>query len=220
MLRTRSYTLAQTSTFCTQRKSNPHRVSVEAFLRDLFDLNVEVGHSVRDIKTCVRECRLISPSLPLPFERRFCAAMKPSLLRGESPCSFKIWPVRIFLSPSVTNSRSPSSLRSCRLSQSQHKDLPEVHNRYSNHTVGMQSTLWSTSIDQRVTLGVLSNTEARWLKTDVVFCGGVMPPLCRPKEDQLHFARQRDFPRLASWIPKASQRQNHAVTLSPLCPFW
>ena len=33
----------------------------EAFLRDVFDLNVEVGHSVRDVKTCVKECQVTSP---------------------------------------------------------------------------------------------------------------------------------------------------------------
>ena len=53
------------------QKSNPHCEAVEAFLRDLFDLNVEVGHSVRDVKTCVRECRSDITIATALFERRF-----------------------------------------------------------------------------------------------------------------------------------------------------
>ena len=55
---------------------NPHREAVEAFLRDLFDLNVEVGHSVRDIKTCVRKCRSDITIATALFERRFLCGDK------------------------------------------------------------------------------------------------------------------------------------------------
>ena len=87
------------------RKSNPNREAVEAFLRDLFDLNVEVGHSVRDIKACVRECRSDITVATALFERRFLCGDKALVAPWRKPLLIQGYgPLKIFLSPSGTNS--------------------------------------------------------------------------------------------------------------------
>ena len=78
-------------------KPKPHREAIEAFLRDVFDLNVEVGHSVRDIKTSVRECRSDITVATALFERRFLCGDNALNAPLEKALGHpKVWPVDDF----------------------------------------------------------------------------------------------------------------------------
>ena len=62
--------------------------------------------------------------------------------------------------------------------------------------------------DQLVTLGVLSTTEARWLKDGRRFLWWVrygLHSLAGRKEDQLHFARQRELSQRLGFVDTESK---------------
>ena len=74
-----------------------HRETIEAFLRDVFDLNVEVGHSVRDVKTCVKECQGDITVATALFERRFLTGDSRLVAALDKALQHrKIWPVEAF----------------------------------------------------------------------------------------------------------------------------
>ena len=102
----RSYTLAQTSTFLYSRKS---RIRIARLLR-LFFATYLISMSRSDTafetsKPVFENAGLISPS-PLRCSKDvFCAAIKLLLLRWRKPSLIQGYgPLKIFLSPSVTNS--------------------------------------------------------------------------------------------------------------------
>ena len=49
------------------------RGPIEDFLRDVFDLNVEVGHSVRDVQSCLQQAKDDVTVATALLERRFMA---------------------------------------------------------------------------------------------------------------------------------------------------
>jgi [protein-PII] uridylyltransferase len=78
-------------------KPQRHREAIEAFLRDVFDLNVEVGHSVRDIKTCIKECRGDITVATALFERRFLTGDASLIAPLDKALQHrKIWPIEDF----------------------------------------------------------------------------------------------------------------------------
>ena len=149
------------------QKSNPHREAVEAFLRDLFDLNVEVGHSVRDVKTCVRECRSDITIATALFERRFLCGDEALVAPLEKALAHpRVWPVEDFF----VAKRDEQVARHRHYDHVDYKLEPNIKTSPGGLR-DIQTTLWvcsrrygTTNIDQLVTLGVLSTTEARWLK--------------------------------------------------------
>ena len=181
------------------QKSNPHREAVAAFLRDLFDLNVEVGHSVRDVKTCVRECRSDITIATALFERRFLCGDEALVAPLEKALAHpRVWPVEDFF----VAKRDEQVARHRHYDHVDYKLEPNIKTSPGGLR-DIQTTLWvcsrrygTTNIDQLVTLGVLSTTEARWLKDGRRFLWWVrygLHSLAGRKEDQLHFARQREL---------------------------
>ena len=180
-------------------KPEKHRAAIEDFLRDVFDLNVEVGHSVRDTKSCVKECRADITVATALFERRFLTgdrSLIPTL--DKALAHRKIWPVADFF----------IAKRDEQVARHRHYDNVDYNLEPNVKTSpgGMRdihTTLWickrqfgTTDIDQLVALEVLTDTEARWLKDGRRFLWWVrygLHALAKRKEDQLHFARQREL---------------------------
>ena len=180
-------------------KSKVHREAIEAFLRDLFDLNIEVGHSVRDIKTCVRECRADITVATALFERRFlCGDDSLTAPLAKALGHPKVWPVEDFF----VAKRDEQVARHRHYDHVDYKLEPNIKTSPGGLR-DIQTTLWvcnrrygTTNIDELVTLGVLTANEARWLKDGRRFLWWVrygLHALAGRKEDQLHFARQREL---------------------------
>ena len=145
-------------------KPEKHRAAIEDFLRDVFDLNVEVGHSVRDTKSCVKECRADITVATALFERRFLTgdrSLIPTL--DKALAHRKIWPVADFF----------IAKRDEQVARHRHYDNVDYNLEPNVKTSpgGMRdihTTLWickrqfgTTDIDQLVALEVLTDTEAR-----------------------------------------------------------
>ena len=180
-------------------KPKPHREAIEAFLRDLFDLNVDVGHSVRDIKTSVRECRSDITVATALFERRFLCGDNALNAPLEKALGHpNVWPVDDFFEAK----RDEQVARHRHYDHVDYKLEPNIKTSPGGLR-DIQTTLWvcnrrygTTNIDELVTLGVLTVTEARWLKDGRSFLWRVrygLHALADRKEDQLHFARQREL---------------------------
>lgn len=180
-------------------KPDKHHAAIEAFLRDVFDLNVEVGHSVRDIANCVKQCRGDITIATALFERRFLTGDESLVAPLEKALAHrKIWPVADFF----------IAKRDEQIARHRHYDNVDYNLEPNVKTSpgGMRdihTTLWvckrqfgTTDIDRLVELEVLTNTEARWLKNGRRFLWWVrygLHALANRKEDQLHFARQREL---------------------------
>ena len=192
-------------------KSNPNREAVEAFLRDLFDLNVEVGHSVRDIKACVRECRSDITVATALFERRFLCGDESLVAPLEKALAHpRIWPIKDFF----VAKRDEQLARHRHYDHVDYKLEPNIKTSPGGLR-DIQTTLWvcsrrygSTNIDQLITLGVLSISEARWLNDGRRFLWWVrygLHSLAGRKEDQLHFARQRELSQRLGFVDTESK---------------
>ena len=74
-----------------------HSRAIELFLQNVFDLNVEVGHSVRDINSCVKECKADITVATAMFERRLLggdASLDTSIAQALE--KKKVWPAQKF----------------------------------------------------------------------------------------------------------------------------
>jgi [protein-PII] uridylyltransferase len=180
-------------------KPAKHRAAIEDFLRDVFDLNVEVGHSVRDVKSCVTECIGDITVATALFERRFLTGDTNLIAPLDKALAHrKVWPMADFF----------IAKRDEQVARHRHYDNVDYNLEPNIKTSpgGMRdihTTLWickrqfgTTNIDQLVKLEVLTDTEARWLKDGRRFLWWVrygLHALAKRKEDQLHFARQREL---------------------------
>ena len=180
-------------------KPQRHRETIEAFLRDLFDLNVEVGHSVRDIKTCVKECRGDITVATALFERRFLTGDASLIAPLDKALQHrKIWPIEDFF----------IAKRDEQVARHRHYDNVDYNLEPNIKTSpgglrDIHTTLWvcnrqfgTTDIEELVRLEVLTDIEARWLRDGMRFLWWVrygLHTLAGRKEDQLHFARQREL---------------------------
>lgn len=180
-------------------KPKKYQAAIEAFLRDVFDLNVEVGHSVRDVKSCVKECKGDITVATALFERRFLTG-NPDLIAplDKALSNPKIWPVADFF----------VAKRDEQVARHRHYDNVDYNLEPNVKTSpgGMRdihTTLWickrqfgTTDIDKLVDLEVLTDTEAQWLKDGRRFLWWVrygLHALAGRKEDQLYFSRQREL---------------------------
>ncbi len=180
-------------------KPDHHREPIESFLRDLFDLNVEVGYSVRNIKTCITECKADITVATALFERRFlCGDQSLSAPLTKALEHRKVWPIADFF----------AAKRDEQVARHRHYDNVDYNLEPNIKTSpgglrDIQTTLWicnrqfgTTDVAQLVDLGVITDTEARSLNDGRRFLWWVrygLHALAGRKEDQLHFARQREL---------------------------
>ena len=176
-----------------------HREPIEAFLRDVFDLNVEVGHSVRDVKTCVKECQGDITVATALFERRFLTGDSRLVAPLDKALQHrKIWPVEAFF----VAKRDEQTARHRHYDNVDYNLEPNIKTSPGGLR-DIHTTLWicqrqfgTTNIEELVRLGVLTDIEAKWLSDGRRFLWWVrygLHTLAGRKEDQLHFARQREL---------------------------
>ena len=175
------------------------RAPIENFLRDVFDLNLEVGHSVRDVKGCLQQARADITVATALLERRVMAGDMTLVRKLDE----KLKPDRV--------GSADEFFRAKYEEQTQRHDnyLDTDYNLEPNVKTSpgglrdIHTALWiclrqfaTTDTEQLVALGVLTDQERRWLEDGRRFLWWVrfgLHLIVGRKEDQLRFAHQREL---------------------------
>lgn len=185
---------------------------VERFLHAVFDLNLEVGHAVRDIKSCRNEAKADLTVATAMLERRHLAG-DPALAEqlDNVITSPRLWPIAKFYAAKVEEQRARHS----------HYDDIEYNLEPNVKTSpgglrDIQTGLWfcerhfDTSDPLRlVELGVLTEQEANWLIQGRRFIWWVrfgLHLIAGRKEDQLQFAHQRELAQRLGFVDTDAKR--------------
>jgi [protein-PII] uridylyltransferase len=175
------------------------RGPIEDFLRDVFDLNVEVGHSVRDIKSCLQQAREDITVATALMERR--------LMTGDQKLANKLDQK---LSPDRVSSADDFFRGKYAEQKARHDNyLDTDYNLEPNVKTSpgglrdIHTALWiclrqfvTNDTEQLVQLGVLTELERRWLLDGRRFLWWVrfgLHLIAERKEDQLRFVHQREL---------------------------
>ena len=175
------------------------RTPIENFLRDVFDLNLEVGHSVRDVKGCLQQARADITVATALLERRVMAGDMTLVRKLDE----KLKPDRV--------GSADEFFRAKYEEQTQRHDnyLDTDYNLEPNVKTSpgglrdIHTALWiclrqfaTTDTEQLVALAVLTDQERRWLEDGRRFLWWVrfgLHLIVGRKEDQLRFAHQREL---------------------------
>ncbi len=178
-------------------KPAKHKRQIELFLQSVFDLNVEVGHSVRDVKTCRNEAKLDITVATALFERRYLIG-DSALAQALDKAMSKVWPADKFFRAKLNEQTQ------------RHKDYDNVeYNLEPNIKTspgGLRDIHTAQWICQRqfgtadpaklVELQVLTETEKNWLiegKRFICWVRFGLHLVAERKEDRLQFGYQREL---------------------------
>ncbi len=176
-----------------------HKGAIEAFLRDLYDLNLEIGHAVRTPKECRDVAAADITVATALLEHRFLAgeANLEALLKKQLK-SRKVWPSADFF-------------------HAKRDEQKKRHDRFDNVDYGLEpniksspgglrdyhTAMWvclrhfgTSDPDALVTLGALTEQEKNWLVNGRRFIWWVrfgLHLLANRKEDRLQFEHQREL---------------------------
>ena len=182
------------------------RVPIESFLRDVFDLNLEVGHSVRDLKGCLQQARDDITVATALFERR--------LMAGDTALAQKLDEK---LAPDRVGSAKDFFRAKYAEQKSRHDNyLDADYNLEPNIKTSpgglrdIHTALWvclrqfaTTNTEELVALGILSDLERQWLEDGRRFLWWVrfgLHLIVGRKEDHLRFAHQRELAQRLGFI--------------------
>ncbi|MFM8353791.1 MAG: [protein-PII] uridylyltransferase [Gammaproteobacteria bacterium] len=179
------------------RRPQTHRTAIRAFLHCLFDLKVEVGHSVRSLADCKREARQDLTVATALFERRFLVGSASLAVALDKVLSSRrLWPPDAFF-------------------KAKRDEQQQRHRQYDNEEYGLepnlktspgglrdiQTALWVLARKFRTTdpaalerLGMLTAEERAWLEDGRRFLWWMrfgLHLLAGRKDDQLQFQHQR-----------------------------
>lgn len=188
------------------------RALIEQFLRAVFDLNLEVGHAVRNLKSCRRESKNDITIATAMFERRYLAGSRPLCAKLDKIMgSRRIWPIDKFFRAKYDE----------QLARHAHYDNTEYNLEPNVKTSpgglrDIHTTLWicqrqfqTTDPDELVRLNVLTTQERDWLVEGRRFIWWVrfgLHLINERKEDQLQFAHQRDLSERLGFVDTDAQR--------------
>lgn len=175
------------------------RTPIENFLRDVFDLNLEVGHSVRDVKGCLQQARADITVATALLERRVMAGDMTLVRKLDE----KLKPDRVGSADEFFRAKYEEQ------TQRHENYLDTDYNLEPNVKTSpgglrdIHTALWiclrqfaTTDTEQLVALGVLTDQERRWLEDGRRFLWWVrfgLHLIVGRKEDQLRFAHQREL---------------------------
>jgi [protein-PII] uridylyltransferase len=179
------------------RRPAGQRAHITAFLHCLFDLNLEIGHSVRSIKDCRREAERDLTVATALFERRLLIGA-PTLAAAldKQMNARRLWPAEAFF-------------------KAKHDEQATRHRQYGNEEYGLepnlktspgglrdiQTAIWvmarkfgTTDLAALERLGMLTGEERVWMEAGRRFLWWVrfgLHLLAERKEDHLQFQYQR-----------------------------
>ncbi len=188
-----------------------HKRQIELFLQSVFDLNVEVGHSVRDVKSCRNEAKLDITVATALFERRFITGDETMVRDLDKVMSSpRLWPADKFF-------------------RAKYDEQVQRHKHYDNVEYNLEpniktspgglrdihTALWickrkfgTTDPQRLVELGVLTSTEMRWLVDGKRFIWWIrfgLHLVAGRKEDRLQFGHQRELAQRLGFVDTETQ---------------
>ncbi|MEM9623194.1 MAG: [protein-PII] uridylyltransferase [Pseudomonadota bacterium] len=185
--------------------------AIELFMQSVFDLNIEVGHSVRTPKSCRDEARNDITVATALFERRFLTGDTQLVAKVDKYLqSSRLWPIDKFFA-------------------AKHEEQLQRHKHYDNIEYNLEpnvktspgglrdihTALWicnrqfsTTDPNRLVELDVLTNTEMRWLVEGQRFIWWVrfgLHLVAGRKEDHLQVSYQRELSQRLGFVDTDAQ---------------
>ena len=192
-------------------KPKKHQRAIELFLQAVFDLNVEVGHAVRDVKSCRVQARADLTVATALFERRFLGgdqSLVEPLTRALNPR--RVWPPKKFFKAKLEEQQA----RHAQYDHMEYNLEPNVKTSPGGLR-DVQTAMWiclrqfgTTDPLELVTLGVLTEIEAKWLTEGRRFICWVrfgLHLIAARKEDQLQFTYQRELAQRLGFVDTDAQ---------------
>ena len=173
--------------------------AVEQFFQEVFDLNLEVGHSARDIASCTEEAsKDITVATAISEKRLIVGDQSLSGKIEDSSTKSKVWPSAPFFSSKLEEQKS----RHKQFEDSEYNLEPNVKSS-PGALRDIHTILWicqkqyeTSDIEELAKIGVLTDQERDWLIAGRDFLWWVrfgLHLLAGRKEDRLTFAYQREL---------------------------
>ncbi len=193
-------------------KPQKYQRDIEAFVQAVYDLNMDVGHSVRDIKSCRTEAKHDITVATALFERRFITGDKPLRDKLDKAMAHpRLWPAQQFFQAKYNEQ------------QQRHKDYKNIeYNLEPNIKTSpgglrdIHTAMWicqrkfgTTNPDELVEREVITETEKTWLVEGRRFLWWVrfgLHLLAQRKEDRLQFGYQRELSQRLGFVDTDAQR--------------
>ncbi len=198
------------------RQPRRHKAAIEAFLRNLYDLNLEIGHSVRTVKDCIAQAAGDITVATALFERRLLTeavtdrgrAMVEKLDRAMSRA--RLWPADRFFRAK----RDEQAERHRRFRNVEYDLEPDIK-ASPGGLRDLQTALWvsarkfgSSDPVELERLGVVTPTERDWLANGRRYLWWVRYGLhlvAGRKDDRLQFEYQRALAERLGYVDTAAK---------------
>ena len=198
------------------REPRRHKAAIEAFLRDLYDLNLDIGHSVRTVKDCVGQAAVDITVATALFERRLLT--EPVTGRGRAMIEKldramnrpRLWPADRFFRAK----RDEQAQRHDRFQDVEYDLEPDIK-ASPGGLRDLQTALWvcarkfgSSDPVELERLGILTPKESEWLANGRRYLWWVRYGLhlvAGRKDDRLQFEYQRVLAERLGYVDTAAR---------------
>ena len=198
------------------RDPRRHKAEIEAFLRNLYDLNLDIGHSVRTVRDCIAQAANDITVATAVFERRLLTepatprarAMLEKLDRAMNKP--RLWPADRFFRAKREEQRQ----RHRRFHNVEYDLEPDVK-ASPGGLRDLQTALWvcarkfgTSDIDALERLGIVTPTESEWLANGRRYLWWVRYGLhlvAGRKDDRLQFEHQRVLAERLGYVDTAAK---------------
>ncbi len=198
------------------RDPRRHKAEIEAFLRNLYDLNLDIGHSVRTVRDCIAQAAGDITVATALFERRLLTepatgrarAMVDKLDRAMNKP--RLWPPERFFRAK----RDEQQQRHRRFHNVEYDLEPDIK-ASPGGLRDLQTALWvcarkfgSSDIGELERLGIVTPTESKWLANGRRYLWWVRYGLhlvAGRKDDRLQFEYQRMLAERLGYVDTAAK---------------
>ena len=192
-------------------KPQAHQPQIERFLQAIFNLNLEVGHAVRDLRSCRDESRRDITVATAMFERRFITGDKTLTDKLDKAMSRRrIWPINQYFQAKFDE----QATRHAHYDNVEYNLEPNVKTSPGGLR-DIHTTLWicrrefkTTDPDELQRLNVITAQEKTWLIDGQRFIWWVrfgLHLIADRKEDRLQFAYQRELAEKLGFVDTDAQ---------------
>ena len=198
------------------RDPRPHKAAIEAFLRNLYDLNLEIGHSARTVRDCARQATQDITVATALFERRPLTEPTTNRQRdmveklGRALSRPRLWPADKFFA-AKRDEQAQRHRRSRNVDYNLEPDLKASPGGLRD----LQTALWvcarkygTDDISELERLGVVTAIEREWLVNGRRYLWWVRYGLhlvAGRKDDRLQFEHQRTLAERLGYVDTAAK---------------
>ena len=198
------------------RDPRRHKAEIEAFLRNLYDLNLDIGHSVRTVKDCIAQAAGDITVATAMFERRLltepATARARAMVEGLDRAMNKprLWPADRFFRAK----RDEQERRHRRFHNVEYDLEPDIK-ASPGGLRDLQTALWvcarkfgSSELGELERLGIVTPIESEWLADGRRYLWWVRYGLhlvAGRKDDRLQFEYQRILAERLGYVDTAAK---------------